>query len=102
MTVTDYVGGRSAVRPATEGLSIRKLAFATPGEHALALPDGKRLTVYVLAGTARLDGRPVSADDLMDASGGTLRVAHDAGCELFVIELPIVPSYAPVVRPTSS
>jgi redox-sensitive bicupin YhaK (pirin superfamily) len=102
VAMTEYVGGASKVRPATEGLAIRKLSFAKMGHHALTLADGKRYAIYVLAGSARLDGRAASANDLMNAAGGTLDVAHDPGCELFLIELPIAPSYVPLVEPMRS
>jgi redox-sensitive bicupin YhaK (pirin superfamily) len=98
VTTTEYVGGRSGVRAATEGLSIRKIAFASAGAYTLRLAAGQRYSVYVLAGSCRLGGKAAATDDMMNAAGGDLRIEHEAGCELFVIELPLAPSYAPVAR----
>jgi redox-sensitive bicupin YhaK (pirin superfamily) len=97
VTITEYVGGGSKVRPATAGLTIRKVAFSQAGGYTLPLGDGKRSMVYVVAGRARLDSLPASVDDVMIASEGVVRVEHEPGCDLFVVEVPSSPDYVPLV-----
>jgi redox-sensitive bicupin YhaK (pirin superfamily) len=96
VTVTKLVGG-GGVRPATEGLAVRKLLFTTSGEVTLPLAAGQRYALYVTDGKASLDGALLDRDDMMNASGGSLRVEADAGAGLFVIETPLRPSYTPLV-----
>jgi redox-sensitive bicupin YhaK (pirin superfamily) len=99
VTITEYVGGQRGFRPATPGLLIQKLAFTKREERDLPLEAGKRYSIYVVAGRARLDGALLETDDVMNAADGVLRVAPEPGCELFVVALPASPAYTPMVQP---
>ncbi len=97
IAVTEWVGGRG-VRAATEGLAVRKLAFTTSGEATLPLAAGQRYALYVIDGPVSVDGTALGRDDLLNASGGAIRVEGDAGAALFLVETPLAPSYAPVIQ----
>ena len=96
-TVTDYVGGDGPIRTLVEGLSIRRVSSTEPGTETLALGADRYSVLYVIEGSATIDGTSMAADDALIARGTeAVEVELSAGADLFVVSVASHPTYTPV------
>jgi redox-sensitive bicupin YhaK (pirin superfamily) len=95
--VTDYVGGSGPIQSLVEGLSIRRMTSTVRATEAVVLGDDRYSVLYVIEGSASIDGTRVITDDalIMQGSEG-IEVALSAGADLFVVSLALHPSYIPL------
>ena len=95
--VTDYVGGRGPIESRVEGLSIRRMASTVPATETVALGDDRYSVLYVIGGSATVDGTPMVTDDALVVQGSEeVEVTLSAGADLFVVSLALHPGYTPV------
>lgn len=95
--VTDYVGGRGPIRSLVEGLSIRRVTSPVPATETIALGDDRYSVLYVIEGSAMIDGTRMVTDDALVMQGSEeIEVALSAGADLFVVSLASLPGYTPV------
>ena len=95
--VTDYVGGRGPIQSRVEGLSIRRMTSTVQATETVALGDDRYSVLYVIEGSATIDGTPMTTDDALVVQGtDEVDVALSADSDLFVVALASHPSYTPV------
>jgi len=96
--VTDYVGGRGPIRSLVEGLSIRRLTSTVPATETVALGDDRYSVLYVIEGSATIDGTRMVTDDALVLRGSEeVGITLSAGTDVFMVSLALHPSYTPVL-----
>ena len=95
--VTDYVGGRGPIQSLVEGLSIRRMTSTVSATETIALGDDRYSVLYVIEGSATIDGNRMIMDDALVLQGTEeVEVSLTAGADLFAVSLALHPTYIPV------
>jgi redox-sensitive bicupin YhaK (pirin superfamily) len=95
--VTDYVGGRGPIQSLVEGLSIRRMTSTVPATETVAFGEDRYSVLYVIEGSATIDGARMITDDALVMQGcEAVEVALSAGADLFAVSLASHPGYSPV------
>ena len=95
--MTDYVGGRGPIQSRVEGLSIRRMTSTVQATETVALGDDRYSVLYVIGGSATVDGTPMTTDDALVLRGSEeVDITLSADADLFAVSLALHPGYTPV------
>ena len=92
--IIDYVGGRSKVKLATEGVSIKKISSQGISKYSLALEPDSHYAFYILSGNVFVNGLPAQENDVAKISHDTNAVfAFNGAGEIFIMQIPLTLPY---------
>lgn len=88
VTIKTYVGGDSVFRMDTQGVEIQQLKFETVN-YSRAISKDKVYSIYVLEGSAKINGMTADLDDFAIVSDSEeLKIENDSNGVLFMIATP--------------
>jgi len=92
--IIDYVGGKSDVKLATDGVFIKKIKAQDISNYDFDLDPDSQYAFYVLSGNMIVNGLPVLENDVVKVSRETnADITFNGAGEIFIIQIPLKLAY---------